>query len=387
MGFPNFHNGSLLFCNGGLAASCCNGDGSGGGWNDSGGDAPEPVNPCDPPTDWDGAWAISTPCSNGDCDAGRTELTIEISEGEECRYKDAVITDALCGKVKITIVPPITGGGEWTVWAGGGHFTSTVSVTAGVAVELEMNVPDAYKDVIFQTAGCWEFKSRIKLTDGTNREWVHDSFVYIHAYDWENYGDRYPSPCIHPFMNLYNCALANDSGKYTMNIIKLKGPYETYGRAVEVWDANSAAIVAYVNSCACPNNCGDGEVGSTGASISDHTYEGPVESSDSGAPPYISAGCPGTLGWGVEMIGTGYSIYLQKKPYGSSVWTNIAGGSSPGNYSYNGQANPCDSFRAWGIFDSASGEYVVSWEYSPYGDPPEDCTTAVQEAFDDVPNY
>lgn len=384
---PYFLNGQLLFssCSEGIATECCNDDNSTHPlWEENNGnDHVPPDLPCEPPTEWDGRWRIATLCHGGNCDNYQIENTLDMSSGRKCECAHAIPTEGVIGTISIKFTPPVTGGGTWTVWLGNDDRIITMEV-AGIAGEestYEMPVPAQYKSVILSVPGIVEFKSRVVIENRT-----YETVVYVWVYDWETYGPRNPAPVIIPDESDFMYYIGTDDGHLVYNITNLRS-YATYDRAEEVLSAYENVLIEYIRNCACPVPCAD-EVENKGAdwTNSPTAYEGILEGNNYGSP-VIGAFCSGTLSFGVEMIGSGYAIYYQKKPYGGS-WVNLAGGNAPGNYTWSGSANPCDEFRTWLVLEAGSGgQYNCCQEFIPSMYPPDDCTDQIRDAFDAIPRW
>ena len=385
-GFPLLWDGALLFCRGGLATECCVSGGGYDGWESHGEWDFPPELDCDAPVDWDGKWDISTPCPGGNCSNPRTEITVDMSDGNTCSFADAVATDALCGKVEITFIPPISGKGTWTIWAAGESFSMGVDCVEAQAAHYEMYMPDTIKEVLFQTTGTCDIKSRIIIAGDNGEELARESVKYIYVFKWDDYGSRDPGCVVHPSSNVVYL-LDDGHGKYPNNITRLR-TFDTYNEAVTVADAYEQVILAYVESCACRCPQGSDYGNLAREDTSGPSYVGVIEGSEGEhcAPSYIHAGVNGRLVWTLETSGNGFSIYLQRKAYGAATWESVVGANAGSGEEFDGTANPCDEFRVWGVFESGcAGDFSINWEFTPSRDYSPSCPEEVQEAFEGVP--
>jgi hypothetical protein len=274
-GFPIFSGGLPLFCNGGLATTCCEEEPVDPGsfydddWNEDEDDYEEP---CPPPPYVFENWCIATLCNVCPSDPPEVEIGLTSSGNAEddCYYsawyeKNAKVT-RLFGYFYDF---PFDGEMSWTIYGAGASFSGKANVVGG-SVEFGAELTSAQSENM-ASAGYHsvEMRASIQFPDGTIRHyrsqryvWCWD-FVDLTGYTGYAPGQLYAIPTIWPKRgsghgganDIY--ADAQDPDVFNANIEEVVyGPFNSQAEAQEVIDAFEDGLSDYARCITC-TQCGE----------------------------------------------------------------------------------------------------------------------------------
>jgi hypothetical protein len=260
-GFPIMDSsGSPLFCNGGLATTCCpkkyyfNCDPETDphdGFEDD---------PCEVPDYYTGKWAIYTVCdvyADYGCQiVPRPKVTLNAETGGCDGVDDAVLCEWSLGRVSWTVRnSDETAHGTMCVSFGGHSFCSDISYSKGETATFYVDIPESYGDQAFgDSSHVFSYVTRIALSDG--RFWDMNGYVWCEDYA----GNRHPGS-ITPLPESIGAAFVNDrlvssagiggGRSYRLRLHALKTGYDTWEEAVSIYEDHYDALKAYAESCKC----------------------------------------------------------------------------------------------------------------------------------------
>jgi len=399
-GFPIFSGGLPLFCNGGLATTCCpkkyyfNCDPE-----EDEHDGYE-EDPCEIPDHWTGGYDIYTVCDIYTvlgCQKGpRPSITVPSGVGG-CELDYAVLCEWRLGRISWTITDAeFSGAGTMTVSFNGNSFMSYVFFDKGETKTFYVEIPEDYGDSAFgDSSNVLHIVTRIQLTTPDELFWDVNSYVWCEKYT----GNRTPgSIMILPtgienvegimpngeptYGRVYAESGVGDPEDYSwrLKLYRLKSGYGSWEEAAAVFDTHYDAIKAYAESCFCdlyskascwiicdmPGDY-DPDIGMYKLHMFPHE----------GGCPYILTG---PVWWEVENVRVveGVSIFIQNLETGT--YHSWEGGSKA--------IPPCHMlfFAAYDPDDLPGGEPWASgdaWRISPDNE----CSTEIECAFCAVPGF
>ena len=257
-GFPILdQSGSPLFCNGGLATTCCpqkyyfncnpvEDDHDG---------VDEP--PCEIPDHYTGRWAIYAVCDVYE-DYGcqivpRPRVTVPCGVGG-CEIDFAVLCDWALGRVSYTVENSSeTAHGTMCVTVNGKTYCKDISYSKGDTATFYVEIPEEDGDAAFGTEShVLPIVTRITLSDG--RFWDINGYVWCQEYMGNRYPgsmDILPEGLIDVGMQVRAETVGNEPDTWRLRLNTLKFGYDSWSEAAAVFEAHHDALKAYAESCVC----------------------------------------------------------------------------------------------------------------------------------------
>lgn len=386
-GFPIFSGGLPLFCNGGLATTCC----------------PEKYyfncdpeedehdgyeeDPCEIPDHYTGPWGIFAVCdlyADYGCQrVPRPRVTL-VSGAGGCQIDDAVLCEWSLGRVSWEVVNSSeTASGTMCVSFNGHSFCAPISYSKGETKTFYVEIPESYGDEAFGTTShVFHYVTRITLSDG--RFWDVNGYVWCEKYA---YGRTPGSISVLPWHLVSDGGLrvygdpgqGDDDLTWRLGLNEVKSGYDSWEEASAVFEDYYDDIKAYAESCICsmygPYSCWivcdmpggyDAELGLY--RLERFAHEG---------------GCSGVL--------TGDSWYELSNIYAESpvqiIIRNLETGSHWGWDGGDMMLPPCHEL---GFYIADLEDFIEDGRGGCYGDatrisPPNECTQAIRCAACDVP--
>lgn len=257
-GFPVFSGGSLLFCKGELAETCCqipyyyncySPDDDSDGYEED---------PCEIPDHWTGGYDIFAVCDAYEeigCQKGpRPSITVPSGVGG-CELDYAVLCEWLLGRVSWTIENAgFNGAGTMLVTVHGNTFSTAISFTKGETKTFYVDIPEEYGNAFGNESNVLTIKTRIQLSYPDERYWDVMSYVWCEEYP----GNRVPGSIVILPNILAGSMVYAEGGvgdpedrSWRLYLTRMKSGYETWGAASAVFTEYYDDLKAYAESCAC----------------------------------------------------------------------------------------------------------------------------------------
>lgn len=258
-GFPVFDSsGSLRFCGGGLAATCCpvpyyydcdSPDDDADGYEED---------PCEIPDHWTGGYDIFAVCDAYEdlgCQNGpRPVITVPSGVGG-CELDYAVLCEWLLGRVSWTIEnAEFSGAGTMLVTMHGLTFSSAISFAKGETKTFYVDIPEGYGDAFGTESNVLAIKTRIQLRYPDARYWDVMSYVWCEEYP----GNRVPGSIVILPDRIASGMVYAEGGvgdaedrSWRLYFNRIKSGYGTWGAASAVFTEYYDDLKAYAQKCRC----------------------------------------------------------------------------------------------------------------------------------------